>query len=194
MARTKKFDEKVILKKALDLFWHQGYNGTSAQNLVDGLGISRSSLYDTFGDKRSLFIKSLSFYRKETSNAMIAMIKESEDINITLKQIFDFAISESIQDKLKKGCFMVNTTVELAPHDKEIAQLVQQNMLDIENALLLAIEKGQKDGVINSSHNPKDLAHFLYTNIVGLRVVSKSNVDKKVYQSNVKIALSVLHN
>ena len=64
MARTKDFDEDEVLTKAMNLFWLNGYNGTSMQDLVDGLGISRSSLYDTFGDKRSLFLKTLENYKK----------------------------------------------------------------------------------------------------------------------------------
>jgi len=59
MARTKDFDEDKVLQKAMNLFWHKGYNGTSMQDLVDGLGISRSSMYDTFGDKHTLFIRAL---------------------------------------------------------------------------------------------------------------------------------------
>ncbi|MEJ0106748.1 MAG: helix-turn-helix domain-containing protein [Bacteroidota bacterium] len=59
MARTKVFDEQMVLDKAMNLFWQKGYNATSAQDLVNGLSISRSSLYDTFGDKHSLFVKAL---------------------------------------------------------------------------------------------------------------------------------------
>ena len=70
MARTKDFDEDEVLDKAMYLFWNQGYNGTSMQDLVDGLGISRSSLYDTFGDKHSLFIKTLENYKKNASSVI----------------------------------------------------------------------------------------------------------------------------
>ncbi len=49
----------MVLDKAMNLFWQKGYNATSAQDLVNGLSISRSSLYDTFGDKHSLFVKAL---------------------------------------------------------------------------------------------------------------------------------------
>lgn len=59
MARTKTFDEVQVLEKAQAIFWCKGYNGTSMQDLVDGLGISRSSLYDTYTDKRELFLIAL---------------------------------------------------------------------------------------------------------------------------------------
>ncbi len=63
MARTKDFDENEALSKAIQLFWHKGYNATSMQDLVDGLGISRSSLYDTYTDKHTLFVKALESYQ-----------------------------------------------------------------------------------------------------------------------------------
>jgi TetR/AcrR family transcriptional repressor of nem operon len=67
MARTKDFDENEVLKKAVDIFWLKGYSATSMQDLVDGLGISRSSLYDTYGDKHTLFMKALESYQSVNS-------------------------------------------------------------------------------------------------------------------------------
>ena len=192
MARTKEFDEIDVLNKAVNLFWCKGFNGTSAQDLVDALGISRSSLYDTFGDKRNIFLKSLQLYRQNMAGKMIEFIDTSENIEKTLKDIFKIAATEAIEDKLSKGCFMVNSTIELAPHDKEVAEIVNQNMQDVEDALCRAIKKGQDAGVFSRSQTARALARFLFNNISGIRVASKSGSDKKVYDDIVKVALSVL--
>ena len=112
MGRNKVFDEKVVLEKALNLFWEKGYNGTSAQDLVDTLGISRSSLYDTFGDKYQLFKTTLLHYQTQFAGSMIEMIDNSDNCEETLKKIFQYVILESIQQEFSKGCFMVNSSVE----------------------------------------------------------------------------------
>ena len=64
MPRTKSFDEIETLDKARDVFWEKGYNGTPPQDILDGTGLSRSSLYDTYGDKHTLFVRSLRRYRQ----------------------------------------------------------------------------------------------------------------------------------
>lgn len=192
MARTKEFDENEVLEKAVELFHSKGYNATSAQDLVERLGISRSSLYDTYGDKRTLFIKALQFYRSTASKGMIEMVNNSTNIEETIKSIFQITVKESIEDKLSKGCFMVNTTIELAPHDKEVAEIINQNMIDIEEALCLAIKRGQEDGHFTKSQSALSLARFIFNNIAGLRVASKSNSEKNVFDDIVKVTMSAL--
>lgn len=192
MSRTKVFNETDVLEKAVKVFWCKGYNGTSAQDLVDELGISRSSLYDTFGDKRTLFIKALQHYRSLSAKGLIEMISNSGNIEKTIEQIFKIAVKEAVEDKLSKGCFIVNTTIELAPHDKDIALIINQNMMDIEKALCVAIKKGQEEGVFSKSQSALSLARFIFNSISGLRVASKSGADKKVFDDIVKVSLSVL--
>ena len=192
MARAKVFDEETVLNKAVNLFWKKGYNGTSAQDLVDELEISRSSLYDTYGDKYQLFKKSLLQYRKKFAGAMIEMIDTSDDFEKTLKDIFQYIVTESIQEKFSKGCFMVNSSVELAPHNLEIAEIVNANIQDVEDALFRLIKKGQEAGQFSNSHTPRSLARFVFNAISGLRVASKSGAEKKVFDDVVKVTLSAL--
>src|SRR5471030_2195899 len=116
MARTKDFDENEVLNKAIDIFWHKGYNGTSMQDLVDGLGISRSSLYDTYGDKHTLFIKALESYQNEGSRKICAIVNSAAPAKETIKQLLDLITGELLVDQIHKGCFMVNAEVEVAPH------------------------------------------------------------------------------
>jgi len=192
MARTREFDEVEVLDKAVELFWTKGYNATSANDLVKGLGLSRSSIYSTFTDKRTLFIKSLDRYRKRNVDQMLNMVKQSDDIPKTIADIFKMVVSQDITAKIPKGCLMVNTGVELAPHDNEIAKIVTENGQNIESTFKVAIEKGQELGQIPKTHDAESLARFIHNNISGLRVAVKSNTEKKALDDIVKICLSVL--
>jgi TetR/AcrR family transcriptional repressor of nem operon len=192
MARTKEFDENAVVEKAVLLFWCHGYNGASAQDMVEQLGISRSSLYDTFGDKRSLFIRALQQYRDAMAGSLITMIRQSTDIEQTIQQLLEQVGREAVKDKTGKGCFIVNTTIELAAHDAEIAGIIRQNMIDIENALSAAIKKGQKEGVYSKKHSAAALARFLFNTISGLRVASKTGTDKATYDDIIKVSLAAL--
>ncbi|NML56825.1 TetR/AcrR family transcriptional regulator [Chryseobacterium cheonjiense] len=193
MARTKEFDEERALNKAIEIFWHKGYNGTSAQDLVTHLGLSRSSLYDTFGDKKKLFIKSLDKYQKQNQDAISELFNASENIKDTLQAIFKQAIIESLEDRITKGCFMVNSSVELAMHDSAIAKIVQENTDTMVNVFTNAIQKGQDLGQISDRTDAKVLARFIFNNYAGIRVMARSGeMDKQVYDDIVKAILSLL--
>jgi len=192
MARTKDFNEEEVLEKALNIFWQKGYSGTSMQDLVDGLGISRSSMYDTYTDKYSLFIKSLERYREKTAGEMMQMINQSASPKAVIKKIFQSVVDESLFDKVQRGCFMVNTCVENSTHDKAVAKIVNENMQDVEEAFYHAIKKGQETGEITTRNDARALARFIINNINGIRISAKAGADKKVYEDVMKVTLSVL--
>lgn len=192
MARKKEFDEDALLDKAAELFWRKGYNGTSAQDLVDGLGINRSSIYNTYTDKRTLFKKALAQYQATQTGAMIAMLAKAQDPENTVKDVFNGLIKESIEDKLLKGCFMVNTAVELAGQDKEIGDIVNKNNQSVEDALTRLIEKGQQSGQFSTKNTARALARFIFANITSIKVAARTGSDEKTLRDIADVALSAL--
>jgi TetR/AcrR family transcriptional repressor of nem operon len=127
MARTKDFDESEVLNKAVSVFWLKGYNGTSMQDLVDSLGISRSSLYDTYGDKHTLYLKALEFYQNTSGSAMYNIATNATSSREAIKQLLELVVNNLLSDKQHKGCFMVNAEVEVAPHDIEVRDMLCKN-------------------------------------------------------------------
>jgi TetR/AcrR family transcriptional repressor of nem operon len=189
MARKKDFDEDELLGKAAELFWRKGYNGTSAQDLVDCLNINRSSLYNTYTDKRTLFKRTLSLYQTQQTGAMLSMLAKATDPEAMIKQIFDGLIKESVEDQLLKGCFMVNTAVELAGQDKEIGDMVNNNNLSVENALVKLIENGQQQGQFTTKKTARTLARFIFANITGLRVAARTGSDVQTLHDIADVAI-----
>jgi TetR/AcrR family transcriptional repressor of nem operon len=192
MARQKDFDETAVLDRAVQLFWDKGYNGTSMQEVVDYLGISRSSLYDTFGDKRQLFLKALHRYQKEQGGAWLAKAEKSNATLPFLREMFETAIQEISEDSLSRGCFMVNTSVELAAHDPEVAQIVTQNKCQMENAFAALILKGQLTGEISTKKDALSFARFLFHVFSSIRLAAKSDVATEELREIVELAFSVL--
>lgn len=192
MARTKEFDCNEILDKAVELFWQKGYNATSAQDLVDGLGISRSSLYDTFGDKRTLFIKALEQYRVKTLDSLEKKVEESADVEGIIKCLFASVKAETFEGGSPKGCFMVNSTVEFANTDTEIAGILHKMAQDTEDAITKAIKRGQDEGVYTKNLSARKLARFVVNSINGLRIAAKSEAGKKTFDDIVQVSLAAL--
>ncbi|SEB18463.1 TetR/AcrR family transcriptional regulator [Pedobacter hartonius] len=192
MARTKSFDEETILDEAMKLFWHTGYHSLSAQELVDGLGLSRSSLYDTFGDKHTLYVKALRRYSKLTVEATISVLDQAKNIPKAIKEVFQMNFNASFGSELTKGCFVVNSRVELSPHDPEIAGIVKENWQSLEDGFYRALKRGQEAGQVSNAHNARTLARFFVNNSWGLNVYGNADADEKVFKDIIKVALSVL--
>ena len=192
MARTKDFDENEVLTKAIQLFWHKGYNGTSMQDLVDGLGISRSSLYDTYTDKHTLFVKALESYQESGSAKIREILNHSGPAKETIRKLLVLAIGEMAEDKQHKGCFMVNAEVEVAPHDTEVNNLVCKNEQQMEQAFYEVIQKGKDSGEIKNSQDARALARFIFNAVKGMRVTAKSTTDKSVFDDIINLTVSAL--
>lgn len=192
MARTKDFDENEVLQKAIQLFAHKGYAATSMQDLVDTLCISRSSLYDTFGDKRQLYVKALQTYQQQNIVQLESLVHTSPSVKDAIQCFLEMLAGDLLNDCQQKGCFMTNAGMELAAHDQEINTLVCNSEQQIEQALLQAITKGQQSGEISKEQSALSLARFLSNTIKGFQVAAKSNRDPAFFEDIIRVAVSTL--
>lgn len=190
MARSKEFDEKQALRKAMELFWQQGYEKTSMQELVDYMGIHRRSIYDTFGDKRTLFLSALSHYEELTTTEMKKRVDSNLLVKQAIREVFKMVIYPGLN--LPKGCLSVNAAVELSLIDEEIATKIAGMFTKTEALFYELLKHGQKNGEISRRHDPEVLSLFLHNSLVGLRVLVKTEDDNKKLESIVDMTLSVL--
>ena len=192
MARTKTFDEDEALTRAMELFWKKGYHGTSMQDLVDTMGISRSSMYDTFGDKHAIFLQSFRHYKKN-QQAVLANISEFNDgLQDILAKFFNLLLRDIVSDEEQKGCMIVNCSTELAWEDEAVRAIIKENYDEFEKRFLPVFTLAIKRGEIDIKKNPQAMTRFLYVNMVGLRAVSRSTDDVEFIRDAAKVALGTL--
>jgi TetR/AcrR family transcriptional regulator, transcriptional repressor for nem operon len=192
MARPKQFDKDEVLKLAMDVFWRKGFEATSVQDLVVHTKVNKQSLYDTFGDKHSLYLAALNNYRIENENQFNGLAAQDISVKSALQKLFDNVISEAVADVDRKGCFMNNATVELASQNEIIGKFCFDNMTSMEARLGELVKRGQQTGEISNALKADNVAAFLFTAINGLRAVSKITQDKKKLEEIVQTTLSVL--
>jgi TetR/AcrR family transcriptional repressor of nem operon len=109
-----------------------------------------------------------------------------------IRKLLELSTLEMIGDKQHKGCFLVNTAVEIASHDKAINKLVRQTGLEIEQAFYDTIKKGQAKGEITNATDARALARFILNSVKGIRVSVKSEPDKQFFEDIIRLSLSVL--
>lgn len=175
MARHKEFDKDEVLQKAILVFWHQGYDATSVRDLIQAMGISTSSLYETFGDKRAVYIQALQAYCQHEQIQFKDMLAQAETPQIALKT----ALLDSHQHMSHgmKGLFSINSTVELGTRDPEITALLWDHYLVIWGFFREALVRYQTSGTLASTYNPGDLAHSLLTILYGYASIMRVKPD-----------------
>ena len=192
MPWEKQFDVDEALTGAMQVFWAQGYSATSTQDLLDRMGINRGSLYDTFGSKRELFLSALDHYEKTYQRQKIAQAGAGRAPRETIHALFSGLAAEALTGEGRSGCLLVNTALELAPHDAEIAEIVRAAMHGIEEFFFTTVEQGQSSGDIPDHVNAADAARALLALLIGLRVLARSLPDKAVLDSIVVQASALI--
>jgi TetR/AcrR family transcriptional repressor of nem operon len=194
MARQKEFDRNRVLDKALDVFWCRGYEATSMQDLVANMGISRQSLYDTFGNKHALYLAALDRYAETEGPTFLAPLAQAqnEPVKAALGRVFQAVVDEAVAGGQQRGCFMVNAAVECLPHDQDTAMRVLNSVNGLETAFVGALERAQVNGELRAEQNVRAIARFLVNAVHGLRVLAKTTTDGRVLQDVIDVTLHVL--
>jgi TetR/AcrR family transcriptional regulator, transcriptional repressor for nem operon len=191
VARPREFDEQTALDIAMQCFWDRGFEATSVRDLADQMGITQTSLYNTFGDKRALYARSLEHY---LAQSIRERIKRLEGLAPTeaIEGFFMEIVEGSIADKARRGCLLVNTGLEIAPHDPEFRKIVAREFSSNEEFFRGRIEAGQTSGAIRPDVPAGDLAKMLLSLWLGLRVLARSRPQRAVLEGAVRAALAVM--
>jgi TetR/AcrR family transcriptional repressor of nem operon len=180
MPWEKQFDVEAALTRAMEAFWSHGYEATSTQDLLGRMGLNRGSLYDTFGSKRRLFLEALRHYQASYQGPKVAAAARGRTPRETIAVLFDGLVSEALDDGERCGCLLVNTALELAPHDEEIADIVAEGLRDIETFFRDTIEHGRESGDIPEGVDAVEVSRALLGLMIGLRVLARSRPERPV--------------
>ncbi|MFJ8472637.1 TetR/AcrR family transcriptional regulator [Kitasatospora sp. NPDC094011] len=173
MARTKEFDPDAALQAALELFWRRGYEATSMTDLVQGLGIARASIYATFGSKRELYLRALERYSEQQDPDRLADLSQPGPVLPAVRALVRRYAQAGEEDR-RRGCFITNTAVELAPHDPGAARRVEASFDHLETSLTAALLRAEAQGELPVGREPRALARMLVVLLQGIRVVGKT--------------------
>ncbi|HHG86475.1 MAG TPA: TetR/AcrR family transcriptional regulator, partial [Bacteroidetes bacterium] len=174
------------------LFWKRGYHATSIQDLVNHLGISRSSIYDTYGGKKALYNQALNAYRTSSTAGVSTFLQNQTNVKTGLRELFFSGIQSSLTDPDNKGCFVINTTTEMLPGDPEIQSILEENYNTFEDLFYRFLRLGEKRWEIPEGKDLRTIAGLLFTLYNGMKVVAKVQTDQKKLMAEVDAVLALL--
>lgn len=191
MARPREFDEEAVLDAALQRFWSHGYEATSVRDLIARTGLTAASLYNAFGDKRSLYEKSLSRY---VGGSVDDRIRRCSTLPAreALRAFFAEIVERSLGDRDHKGCMVVNAALEVAPHDAEFRKAIAATLVRIETFFRDRVAAGQADGTIGRALPPEALARHFLGVLMGVRVLARARPERALLEGVVAPALALL--
>lgn len=190
MGRSKEFDTDKALIQAMELFWSNGYEKTSIQDLLDVTGIHRKSLYDTFGDKHELYMEAVKRYQQIVERNIKKQLIQGSSIKEIIKNLFYMIIDN--ERFRKHGCLFVNMAVELSACDDEAKTRSIEHYKNIETLFYELLLQGQETGEIGANKDATMLAQYFLNSWTGIRVLGKTLNDRKVFENIIEATLSIL--
>ena len=194
MARPREFDEAAVLDAAIERFWQRGYEATSVRDLADEMNIAGASLYNTFGDKRSLYERALNRYLDQTFRERIRRLEPSLPPREAIAAFLQEIIKRSITDRQRRGCMLVNSAIESAPHDSKFLEIVATFLDEVEGFFFRCVSNGQRNGSITKAHSAEDLSKSLLGILLGIRVLARVRPERKLLEGLVRPVFGLLDN
>ncbi|AVV58484.1 TetR/AcrR family transcriptional regulator [Paenibacillus glucanolyticus] len=192
MGRVREFDEEKVLDAAMQLFWEKGYEATSLSDLTSRMGIQRPSIYSAFGDKKELFETTLRKYTMSHASEARSRLQNQPSVREAFRAFFENLVDEEYSVSRSRGCFCINTMVELAPHDEKFEILTREHQMYLAVIFQETIERGIQSGELASRTDAKALSQALIVSLIGLTVMLKSRPERSFINNTIEVTLTLL--
>lgn len=187
----KQFDPEVALAKAMEVFWARGYEATSLSELLEHMGIGKKSLYDTFGNKRSLFLKALDYYAQTRVKSIRDQLLAPGSPLANLEQVLQ-NLQQRDPSCRSKGCMLGTNIADFDIEETEIAAILRHHLQRLEDAYCTVIDRAQKAGEISAAVNCRDVARLLVCATQGMALISRVLEDETLLRSATEAITNLL--
>jgi len=192
MARPKAFNEEDVIDKAVKIFWANGYEATSMQELVDAMGIQRGSLYAAFGSKQQLFLKSLKRYSVTVVSKLLEILESKPSAVESIELFFSQLVEHLLTAGELRSCLVTNSAIERGLRDEETRQLVLKLLNALEDGFYKTLLRAKENGELSTELDLKVVANYLTSSMQGLLVMGKICSERSVLEGINQVTLSIL--
>ena len=176
----------------MSCFWGRGYESTSVRDLATAMGIAGPSLYNAFGDKRALFVEALQHYCRTRTYPLIARIERDHPGAAAIPAFFNEIVDRSVADRERRGCFLINAAIEVAPHDQALRKSVRIHLDALRDFFARHLDAARQDGCAIFDLDGDAVADHLLAVLLGIRVLARSRPERSLLEGIVRSALAQL--
>lgn len=181
--RPREFDNDAVIEAAMDVFWSNGYEGASAQELVEHTGLGRGSLYNAFGSKLRLYHEALARYQEQGFQAQSRILNSPGTVKDRLRALMRWGIETDLDPTKRRGCMALHAALERSGKDPKVAQINHDYITRLEQALCSLFTTGQHNGEIAVVHEPLVLARAFLSSYYGLRLLGRSMPERSFLEN-----------
>jgi TetR/AcrR family transcriptional regulator, transcriptional repressor for nem operon len=190
--RPREFDIDEAVADAIEVFRAHGYHGTSVQDLTEGTGLARGSLYKAFHDKRSLFLAALDHYTAASLQRISDTLLQPGSARAAIREALMGYAKRAADAQGRQGCLITAAAMEMMPGDVEVSALITRMFRRIEDLFAAAVIRGQASGEIPRGYDERAIARLLLCTVQGLRVLGKTGPREGDLAQLVDVALRAL--
>jgi TetR/AcrR family transcriptional repressor of nem operon len=182
MARPKEFDQEKALRKAIHLFSQQGFAASSTDELMRVMNVGRQSMYDTFGDKRALFLKALKMYVTESVRSITTELERpGSALSAVQNALMTFAERKDLSSA--EGCIGLNAISEFGQRDSDVTRISRNAAHVLRQTLMQVLTRAKKQGEISSDANLDSMAGFFESTLAGIRMAAKGGKSRQALRN-----------
>ena len=190
--RPRKFNEEEIIQKATEVFWAQGYEATSAEDLLKAMGIGKGSFYLLFkGGKEELFIRTMEQCSELSFQLISKRLNVASDKRDVIKELFLETLNRADNSK-NYGCYMGNTIVEMSNLNTELKDLAAKHLSKFENIFLVVAKESIDKGEIKTKKSADYIAKYLINSWNGMNITKRMGDDMEMLTSIIEQQLRIL--
>lgn len=180
--RPRKFEDQDVIDAAVAVFSANGYAGTSAQDLCNGTGLGRGSLYNAFGSKQALYEQALLRSHEQTMSAQLAILTQSGPVKERLHTLLLWGIAEDLSQPEQHDAMVLFSALEMGSKDEAVASLNNEYRERLEKTLVAVFIEGQQSGELNNKASAVEMARGFLAGYYGLRVLNKNISDRNILE------------
>jgi AcrR family transcriptional regulator len=187
--RPREFDQAKALDQALELFWRQGYEGTSIADLRNAIGITAPSLYAAFGSKEELYRRVLEHYLAGLGRTLADALREETDTYTAVKRFLFESAKIFAGPKNPRGCLISCAVPTCAPENRAVADIVAAKRTGSLLTLRSRFQQAVKSGELPRDTNTEQLARFYGAIIQGMSIQALDGAGLRALRGIAETAL-----
>jgi len=187
MARPKEFDQEGALRKAIHLFSQQGFAATSTDDLMRVMNVGRQSMYDTFGDKRALFLKALKMYVTESIRSInLELERPGSAVSAIQMALVTFAERRDLSSA--EGCMGLNAISEFGQRDADVTRIIHGAAGVQRRILMRVLTRAKKQEELSRDADLESMADFFESTLAGIRMAAKAGKSRQALRNIAALA------
>ncbi|HZH51455.1 MAG TPA: TetR/AcrR family transcriptional regulator [Microvirga sp.] len=188
--RPRSFDRTEALEKAMEVFWQQGFEGSSMSDLTTAMGINSPSLYAAFGSKEALYLEAVRHFSETAAAGTFRALMEAPTLREGLAAMLHASISCSTQEGRPQGCMIALGATHCAPENERVRLELKEMRRILRDTLRLKFETAVADGLLPPDLDPGSLATYFATLVHGISIQARDGATREELKAVVVHALA----